>query len=185
MQISNAGSQPLVISQITSSNLIVANTCTSAVAAGNSCTVTLQTTVMDTCGDGCGTYTVNVPLTVLSNASSSPDNYTILQTDSGTTGAATLPGFGLTAASLTFPQTALGGKSTATFEIESIGSAALTLAVSATGDFSQTNNCGGTLAAYQGGSYPYCTVTVTDEDVEVVSEASPRYFAVMGYFPAG
>jgi len=161
MQISNAGSQPLVISQITSSNLIVANTCTSAVAAGNSCTVTLQTTVMDTCGDGCGTYTVNVPLTVLSNASSSPDNYTILQTDSGTTGAATLPGFGLTAASLTFPQTALGGKSTATFEIESIGSAALALAVSATGDFSQTNNCGGTLAAYQGGSYPYCTVTVT------------------------
>jgi hypothetical protein len=161
MQITNAGSSPLLISQITATNVIVGNTCTAPVAASASCTVTLQTTVEDACGDGCGPYTVDVPLTVFSNAASSPDNYTILQTESGTNGATSLPGFNVTSASLTFPQTALGAKATKTFEVQSVNSATLTLAITTSGDFSQANNCNGTLAGYQGGSYPYCTITVT------------------------
>jgi hypothetical protein len=161
LEVTNVGSQPLLISSIAASGLIVSDGCTNAVPARSSCTVTLQTTVNSGCGNGCSPYTTDVPVTVLSNADSSPDTFTVQQTHSGEDGAASVPGYGVTATSLTFPQLAIGQYTTQSFLIESVGGASLTLAFTATGDFSESDTCNGGLLGYSSGTYPSCTVTVT------------------------
>lgn len=161
MNVTNAGAQPLTISGIAASGVISGNTCTSPLAAGASCSVTVVTLIDTGCGAQCGSSTENAALTLLTNADSSPDTYTITQTYSGEQGATGVPGYQASAASLTFPQTAMGNTAAQSFQVMSTGSAALTLAFTAAGDFQESDNCGGTLAAYQGGSYPFCTVTVT------------------------
>ena len=161
LAITNAGTQPLVIQGISGAHVIVGNTCTAPVLAGASCAVTVQTLLNQNCGNECGSYTANTSLTVLSNAESSPDLYTVEQTYASETGASSMPAFAVSALSLTFPQTSAGSSSSFTLQLQSTGSAPLTAAFQTTGDFTQTNNCGGQLAGYPGGgAYPACTVSL-------------------------
>lgn len=162
LQITNAGSQPLLVSGVTGNSVIVGNTCTSGVSAGGSCNVTVQTLLNQNCGSSCSSYNSNANLTVISNAESSPDTFVVEQTFAPENGASSMPGVALSSPSLTFPQTNAGQTARLTLQVQSTGSAPLTTAFSTTGDFTETNSCAGQIAGFSGGgSYPSCNVTLT------------------------
>ncbi len=160
LQVVNAGPQKLLINGISASSLIVGNACPASLAPGASCSLTLKTTANVGC-DVCSPITRESAVTLLTNAASSPDTYSVTQVLMPADTASALPGFGVTANSLTFPQTALGSVAKQTFMIQSTGTAPLSFAMTTSGDFSESDSCQGALGAWLYGSYPFCIVTVS------------------------
>jgi len=141
----NTGSATLRITSFTvNGDFSQTNTCGSSVAAGASCT--LSVTFKPTAA---GTRTGAV--TITDNAS--PATQTISLTGTGTA-----PVVSLSPASLTFPAQKVGTRSSAqSVTLRNTGNASLTItSIRASGDFSQTNTCGSSVAA--GAS---CTLSVT------------------------
>jgi hypothetical protein len=144
--LTNTGNATLTIASITASDdFILTNNCGTSVAAGSSCTISVifkPTSI----GTRSGT------LSISDNAPASPQMVAL----SGT-GAATGPAVSLTSANVTFPNQPVGTASgTQSVRLTNTGNAALTIAsITASSDFSQTNNCGTSVAA--GSS---CTITV-------------------------
>jgi len=142
LTLSNGGILPVLISSIsTSGDFAQSNNCGRSVAGRGSCTITV-TFKPTAVGTRTGTLTVK---------------------DSAGTQTASLSGTGIapvtvSAASLTFASQTIGVASAAqAVTVKNAMSTALTVkSVAVSGDYSQTNNCGGSLAA--GAS---CTVSVT------------------------
>jgi hypothetical protein len=146
----NTGNATLDVTNVTiagtnSSDFTQTNDCGATVAAGASCTLSVTFTPT-AAGSRSGT------LTITDNAS--PATQTVSLTG---TGVAT-PVVSLSPASLTFPAQAVGTSSSAqSVTLKNTGSAGLTItSIKASGDFSQTNTCGSSVAA--GAS---CTLSVT------------------------
>ena len=120
------------------------NDCGSALAAGANCTFNITFTPTAT-GSRPGT------LTITDNASGSPQTVTL-------TGNGVAPVAVVAPSSLTFSNQPVGTTSASqTVTLTNTGTAPLTLdSVSATGDFSFTNNCGATVAVNSS-----CTIDVT------------------------
>jgi N-acetylneuraminic acid mutarotase len=143
--LNNTGSATLNISSIAvSGDYARTTTCGATLAAGSSCSVSVTFTPTTT-GTRVGA------ITVTSNAGSSPDTVSL-------SGTGIAPAVSLSPTSLSFPTQDVGtSSSTQSVTLTNTGGAALTLSsIAASGDFSQTNNCGASLAA--SGS---CTITVT------------------------
>jgi len=141
----NTGSATLSITSITASgDFSQTNTCRSSVAVSASCT--LSVTFKPTAA---GTRTGAV--TITDNAS--PATQTVSLTGTGTA-----PLVSLSPTSLTFPAQAVGTSSSAqSVTLKNTGSAGLTItSIKTSGDFSQTNTCGSSLAASAS-----CTLSVT------------------------
>jgi hypothetical protein len=141
----NTGSATLTITSIAASgDFSQTNTCGSSVAVGVSCTITV--TFKPTAA---GTRTGAV--TITDNAS--PATQTVSLTGTGTA-----PVVSLSPTSLTFPAQRLGTSSSAqSVTLTNTGNATLSItSISTSGDFSQTNTCGFSVAV--GAS---CTITVT------------------------
>ncbi|WP_329550985.1 choice-of-anchor D domain-containing protein [Streptomyces sp. NBC_00696] len=141
--VSNPTNTAAAVSSISASgDYAQTNTCGSSIAANGSCTVSVKFTPTAT-GSRNGSLTVNAGGTTSTVSLSG-------------TGTAPGPVLNTDPASLSFPATVVGSSaSTQTVKVTNSGTASATVsAVSATGDFSQTNNCS-TLAV--GAS---CTVTV-------------------------
>jgi hypothetical protein len=144
--LTNTGSAPLNISSVTSTgDFTQISNCPTSVAAGASCTFSVTFTPVFS-GNRFGT------ITITDNTVTSPQTITL----SGV-GSATPVAF-LPVGSLTFNSQLLGTSSAAQVAtLRNTGSVALTItSIVATGDFSQTNNCGASLA---GGSS--CSINVT------------------------
>jgi hypothetical protein len=148
-----AGSQPLILTGSTiSGDFALATTDTSCpysggtVAAGDTCTIDVTFTPTAT-----GTRTGSV--TISDNASGSPQRVSLTGT-----GVTTAPVAGVSTSSLTFSGQLLGTTSAAQpVTLSNTGNVALNVTSIVTiGDFSQTNNCGVSVAA--GTS---CTINVT------------------------
>ena len=148
-----AGSQPLILTGSTvSGDFAFATTATSCpytggtVASGDTCT--LDVTFTPT-----ATGTRDGSVTISDNASGSPQSFSLTGT-----GVATAPLAGVSPTSLAFGFQLLGTTSAPQpVALSNTGNAALTVtSIRTGGDFSQTNNCGGSVAA--GGS---CTINVT------------------------
>ena len=122
------------------------NNCGTSLAAGSSCTVSVIFTPT-----AAGTRTGTLTLT--DSASNSPQKVSL----SGT-GANSTPAFTVSPSSLTFASQNVGSSSTAqqVNVVNSTSSAVNVTSIAATGDYSQTNNCGTGVAA--GAS---CSVSVT------------------------
>jgi len=143
--LSNNGSVPIAISGIsTSGDFAQTNSCGSTLAAGTSCSITV-TFAPETSGNRPGT------LTVSDNASGSPQTVSL-------SGNGLLAYAVLSASYLSFGGQPVGTTSAAqTLTLSNPGSAPLLISsIVASGDFSQTNSCGSSLAA--GSS---CVITVT------------------------
>jgi hypothetical protein len=141
----NIGDATLTISSITvSGDFSQTNTCGSSVAMNASCT--LRVIFKPTAG---GTRTGAVTIT---------DNAIPTSQAVSLTGTGTAPAVVLSVTSLVFPAQAVGTSSSAqSVTVKNTGGATLTItSIAAAGDFSQTNNCGSSLAA--GSS---CTLSVT------------------------
>ena len=143
--LSNPGNAPLAISAITiTGDFSQTNSCGNSLAASASCTinVTFRPTLA-------GTRQGTMALT--DNASGNPQSVSL-------TGTGLAPQAALSPASVSFGGQAVGTTSPSqAVTLSNAGGAPLTIsAISITGDFSQTNSCGTTLAA--GGN---CTITVT------------------------
>ena len=141
----NTGSATLSITSITvSGDFSQTNTCGSSVAVGASCT--LSVTFKPTAA---GTRTGAV--TITDNAS--PATQTVSLTGTGTG-----PVVSLSPTSLTFPAQRVGTSSSAqSVTLKNTGSAGLTItSITVSGDFSQTNTCGSSVAASAS-----CTLSVT------------------------
>jgi hypothetical protein len=135
LQINNSGTGPLTITSLqTSGDFAQSNACGSPVVPGGNCTVraTFTPTAL---GNRTGV------LTVTDNAPGSP--HTVALSGQGTTQQASV-----NPTSLTFVPQPVGGTSAgAVVTLHNSGTTALTVsAISATGDFAQTNNCGASLA---------------------------------------
>ncbi|WP_051367976.1 choice-of-anchor D domain-containing protein [Hamadaea tsunoensis] len=145
--VTNTGTGPASVSSIgATGDFTTSTTCPATIAAGANCIVTV-TFHPTAAGTRTGT------LSVVSSATNSP--LTIGLTGTGTsTGSATLSA---NPAGLTFPATNAGSASAAqNVTVSNTGTAAATLSsIAASGDYTQTNTCGGTIAA--GAS---CTVSV-------------------------
>jgi len=142
--LSNSGGAPLAISSITASgDFSQTNSCGSTLAAGSSCSVSVTFTPT-AAGSRQGT------LTVTDSASGSPHPATLI-------GTGLVPQAALSPASLTFSGQPVGTTSSSqTVTLSNTGGAPLAISGMATsGDFSQANSCGTTLAAGAG-----CTVNV-------------------------
>jgi hypothetical protein len=143
--LSNTGSATLSISSITvSGDFSQTNTCGSSVAASATCT--LSVTFKPTAA---GTRTGAV--TITDNAS--PATQTISLTGTGTA-----PVVSLSPTSLTFPAQEVGTSSSAqSVTLKNTGNASLTItSINVSGNFSQTNTCGSSVAASAS-----CTLSVT------------------------
>jgi hypothetical protein len=143
--LSNTGNAPLTISAITSTgNFAETNTCGTTLAAGASCSINVTFTPT-----AVGTRSGSV--TVADNASGSPHSVSL-------TGTGTAPMATLSPTSLIFGSQVIGTTSPAqSATLSNTGTAPLTIsAITITGDFAQTNNCGTTLAAATS-----CTISVT------------------------
>jgi len=142
--LNNTGSATLSITSITvSGDFSQTNTCGSSVAAGASCTLSVTFTPTAT-----GTRTGAV--TITDNAS--PATQTVSLTGTGTA-----PLVSLSPTSLTFPAQQVGSSSAQSVTLSNTGSATLSItSITVSGDFSQTNTCGSSVAA--GAS---CTLSVT------------------------
>jgi hypothetical protein len=142
--VTNSGTAAAPVTAIgTSGDFSQTNTCGSSIAAGSSCTVNVTFTPAAT-----GSRTGNLTITASGITNTVP-----------LSGTGVAPGPVLTPnpSSLTFPGTVVGTSSgTQTVSVSNSGTTAASITgVSATGDFSQTNTCGTSLAV--GAS---CTVTV-------------------------
>ncbi|MGA7220739.1 MAG: choice-of-anchor D domain-containing protein, partial [Candidatus Sulfotelmatobacter sp.] len=151
--LTNSGTAALTITSITISgtnagDFSETNTCGTSVAAGASCTINAVFTPTAS-----GARTANV--SVADSATGSPQLVPL-------SGTGTAPGITLSPTSITFASVPVGQSSAASpLTLSNSGTAALTInSVSVTGanagDFSQTNNCGSSLAV--GTS---CTINVT------------------------
>ncbi|HLJ33130.1 MAG TPA: N,N-dimethylformamidase beta subunit family domain-containing protein [Ktedonobacteraceae bacterium] len=151
----NSGNAPLNISNIALSgtnagDFAQTNNCPSTLNNGASCTISVTFTPGAT-----GTKSASVTFT--DNAPDSPQNLAL----SGT-GSVLAPAVSLSPTSLSFGNQNVGTTSTAkTITLTNSGTSALTisnigLAGTNSGDFAQTNNCPGTLAANAN-----CTISIT------------------------
>jgi hypothetical protein len=143
--LSNPGSAALTISSITvSGDFSQTNTCGTSLAANASCTISVTFTPTAT-GSRTGSVTVT-------------DNANPTTQSASLSGTGTAPAAGLSPTSLTFSSQALGTSSSAqNVTLSNPGSAALTISsITVSGDFSQTNICGTSLAANAS-----CTISVT------------------------
>jgi len=142
--LSNQGSSTLTINSIVpSGDFTQTNTCTGTLAAGASCTISIA--FSPTAGGArAGDVTIN-------SAGNSPQNISLIGTASS--GSASL-----SPTTLTFAKQNLWTNSpTQTVTLTNTGSATLQIiGVVASGDYSQTNTCGSSLAASAN-----CTITVT------------------------
>jgi hypothetical protein len=118
------------------------NNCGTSVAIGASCAVKV---IFKPAAAG----TLTASLTITDNASGSPQTVSL-------TGVGTAPVVKLSETGLTFPETAIGGKATSQVMLSNTGNGALALSGTGLGisiagadpkDFSETNNCGVSLAA--------------------------------------
>ncbi len=150
--LTDTGTAPLALTGIAvgggnSGDFSQTNNCPSSLAAGSTCTIAVTFTPT-------ATGSRNATVSVTDNASGSPQSVSL-------SGTATQPAVSLSSTSLTFGNQAVGTKSSGkAVTLTNTGTATLTLnSISITGanasDFSQTNTCGGSLAA---GSK--CTITV-------------------------
>jgi Beta-propeller repeat/Abnormal spindle-like microcephaly-assoc'd, ASPM-SPD-2-Hydin len=144
--LSNTGNGALTIGNIqTTGNYSQTNNCGSSLAASTSCTVNV---VFAPTASGVRTGT----LSVTDNATGSPQTASLTGT-----GIALAPAAVLSPTSLSFSSTPTGTSSTAQpVTLANNGNASLTISnIKATGDYSQTNNCGASLAASSN-----CTINV-------------------------
>jgi len=143
--LTNQGNASLTIASIQSvGDFTQTNNCPGTLAAGSTCTISV--TFMPTAeGSRTGSVQIN------DNASGSPQQISLSGTGLVTAAA-------LSPASLTFPNTQVGVSSaTQTATLTNQGNASLNIAnIQISGDYAQTNNCQGTLAAASS-----CTVTIT------------------------
>jgi len=141
----NMGSSSLSISSITSNgDFAETNDCATGVAAAGSCMLSVTFTPT-----AAGTRTGSI--LIQDSAAGSPHVINLSGTGSG-------PVVSLTPASLTFASQPLGTSGTArTVTLANTGNATLSVGgIQITGDFTQTNNCPGTLS-----SNSTCTISVT------------------------
>jgi hypothetical protein len=146
--VTNTGTATATVSSIAATgDYTLANTCGTSIAAGANCTVTV-TFHPTAAGTRTGT------LTITSSATNSPATVSL----SGTGTSAASATLSASPTALTFASTNVGSASAAqTVTVSNTGTAAATVSgVSVTGDYTQTNTCGTSIAA--GGN---CTVTVT------------------------
>jgi hypothetical protein len=143
--LSNTGNATLTITSLTvSGDFAQTNTCGSSLAAGSSCTISVTfTPSVFGSRNGLGTLTDNV----------GSGTQTVSLSGTGLAAVATL-----SPSSLSFGNQNVGSTSAPqTVTLSNTGNAALAITrLSASGDFTQTNACGSSLAA--GGS---CTISVT------------------------
>jgi len=147
LTLTNSGTAALTIASIAlsgSGDFAQTNNCGATLAAGSSCTVNVTFTPSLT-GIRNGT------LSVADNAAGSPQTTSL-------SGTGTAPAASLAPASLTFAGQNIGTASAIkTVTLSNAGTGPLAIAsIAASGDFTQTNNCGTTLVA--GGS---CSISVT------------------------
>jgi hypothetical protein len=142
--LTNTGNAPLTISAISvAGDFAQTNSCGTTLAAGASCSINVTFTPT-----AVGTRSGSVAVT--DNASGSPQSVSL-------TGTGTAPMATLSPASITFVSQVIGTTSpTQSATLSNTGTAPLTIsAITITGDFAQTNNCGNSLAP--GGS---CAINV-------------------------
>jgi phospholipase C len=135
VSLTNTGTAPLnVASMVSSGDFSQTNTCGNGVAIGASCTINVTFTPTNQ-GPATGS------ITITDDAVSSPQNIAL-------TGKGVATGVSLSPPSLIFPDQLVGTASTAqSVTLTNTGTAALTISsIVASGDFSQTNNCGSSLA---------------------------------------
>lgn len=148
LTLNNTGAAPLVVTGVSfAGDFSATNTnCPNSLAAGSSCTFNVVFTPTAT-GARAG------KLTLTDNASDSPQTVNL----SGN-GIAGTPMAGVSPGTLTFTSQLVGSASgSQPITLSNAGTAALTItSASASGDFSQTNNCNGSVAANAS-----CTFTVT------------------------
>ncbi len=145
--LTNSGNAALSLTSLaTSGDFAASQNCGTSLAAGGSCAISVTFTPSAT-----GTRTG--ALSVIDNATGSPQTVTL----SGT-GVATAPSVTLSSTSLTFASANVGTASAAQMvTFTNAGTAALTVSsIAASGDFAQTHTCGTSVAV--GGS---CTISVT------------------------
>jgi hypothetical protein len=143
--ITNTGNLPLAISGITvTGDFAQTNTCGKSLAAAKQCTMSVT---FEPASDG----TRNGQLTITDNAQGSLQVVTVSGTGTGTA-----PGVNLSPASLSFSNQGVGSQSAAqTAKLTNTGDAALsvssmTIAGTNSGDFSETDTCGTSVAAGAG-----------------------------------
>jgi hypothetical protein len=147
VKLTNTGNATLNMSGITvTGDFAQTNNCGASVAASAFCTINV--TFTPTAG---GTRTGS--LQIADDASGSPQSVALTGTGNAPAATATV-----SPANLTFSGLLVGSNSAAqSAKLSNTGNAALSISnISATGDFSQTNNCGTTLAAGAN-----CTINVT------------------------
>jgi hypothetical protein len=143
--LSNTGSATLSITSITvSGDFFQTNNCGASLATSASCT--LSVTFKPT-----ATGTRTGAVTITDNANPATQSVSL-------TGTGTAPVVSLSPTSLTFPAQAVGGSSSAqSVTLSNTGSATLSItSITVSGDFSQTNTCGSSLATSAS-----CTLSVT------------------------
>jgi len=147
--LTNTGSASLTISSITvaganSGDFSQTNTCGTSVATGANCTISVTFTPQAT-----GSRSASV--SVADNAAGSPQSVSL-------TGTGTAPAATLSPLSLTFASQQVGTTSSPqTIALTNSGSATLSISsIAISGDFSQTNTCGRSVAAGAN-----CTISVT------------------------
>jgi hypothetical protein len=136
--LTNGGNAALTLSALAASgDFTQSNTCGTSLAAGANCTISVTFTPT---ASGARTGAI----TVTDNAAGSPQTVAL----SGT-GAVAAAGIQVSPSSLTFAAQAVGSTSPAqNLTVTNTGSAALSItSIAASGDFSQTNTCGTSLAA--------------------------------------
>jgi hypothetical protein len=144
--LTNEGSTALVVTSISASaRYAETNTCGASVAAGAACSITVTFTPTVT-----GTQTGTV--TILDSAAGGSQSVALTGTGTGA------PGVSLSPTSLTFSSQPVDTTSAAqTFTLTNTGIGPLTIiGVATTGDYSQTNTCGSSVAAAAS-----CTISVT------------------------
>jgi len=143
--LSNTGNAVLTISSIVvSGSFSQTNTCGSSLASAASCTISVTFTPT-------ATGTLTGTLTITDNANPATQSVSL-------TGTGTAPAASLSPTSLTFASQAEGSKSTPqNLTLTNTGSATLTISsITISGQFSQTNTCGSSLASSNS-----CTISVT------------------------
>jgi hypothetical protein len=146
LTLTNSGNATLNISTISATgDFAQSNNCGASLTAGAHCTINVT---FDPAAGGTRTGA----LSVSDNAAGSPQSSTLTGTGAGGAPTATL-----SATSLTFSGQLVGAAGTAqTVKLTNSGNAALTISsIAASGDFSETNTCGSSLAA--GGN---CSISV-------------------------
>jgi hypothetical protein len=145
LTLTNTGNGALTPVTITvSGDFAQTNTCGGSVAVNGSCTISVTFTPT-------AAGTRNGALTIVDNASNSPQTVSL-------TGTGTGPGVGLSPTSLAFSAQMVGTASAVQgVALTNTGNAALTISgISTSGDFSETNTCGAS-----GSAGANCTINVT------------------------